>query len=136
MIRLLARSALAILANAVGLLAANWLVEGFSIDATALISAVLIFTIATVILGPLIIKMTLTGAPALMGGIALVTTLVGLLITTLVTDGLSISGASAWVMSTLIIWLCSLLAGFLLPMLLFKKTLDNKNSTPPAQPSV
>ena len=124
MIRLLARLVLALLANALGLLVAAWLVSGFSIDVTSFIAAVLIFSVVEVLAGPLLLKLSLRNVPALAGGIALVTTLVGLIFTDVLSDGLTITGLSAWVLATLVVWLSALLAGLLLPLFLFKKALN------------
>ena len=124
MIRLLVRVFLALLANAVGLLAASALLDGFHIQASGFITAVIIFTLATVILGPLVISIALRNIPVLMGGVALVTTLVGLIITDWLSDGLNITGASTWILATLIVWLCSLLATVVLPLLFFKELLS------------
>lgn len=129
MIRLIARIILNILSNAFGLIVASILVDGFSIDNISFVTAILIFSLSTAILGPLIAKIALTSAPFLMGGIALVTTLVGLVITNILSDGLSITGLSAWVISTLIVWIFSVIGNVLLPLLLFKKVLsENKAS--------
>jgi putative membrane protein len=128
MLRLMASAILHLLANTVGLLLASLLLDGFSINATAFIGAVLIFTVVEVVAGPLLAKIALTNVPSLIGGIALVTTFAGLLVTNLVSDGLSISGISTWVLSTLIVWLCALIAGLILPLLLFKKVLDKHKS--------
>ena len=124
MIRLLASLVLSILSNVVGLLAAAWLIDDFSINASSFITAVLIFSVSTVILGPLVIKIALTNAPYLMGGIALVTTLVSLIITNAVSDGIAISGLPAWVAATLVVWLFSIIGSLLLPLVIFKKTLQ------------
>ena len=65
--------------------------------------------------------------PALTGGVALVTTFVGLLVTDTLSDGLNVSGISTWIMASLIVWLCALLAGVILPLFLFKKALDTRD---------
>jgi putative membrane protein len=122
-IRLLARLTLSVLSNALGLLMASIFVDGFTIDGVSFVIAVAIFSLATTILGPLIMKIALKNASYLMGGIALVTTFVGLLITDLVTDGISINGLSAWIISTLIVWIFTVIGSVLLPLILFKKTL-------------
>ncbi len=127
MIRLLARIVLALLANTVGLLAASALLDGFSINGTAFVVAVIIFTLATVILGPLVAVIAVRSAPFLMGGIALVTTLVGLLITDLASDGLTINGLDTWIFATIIIWLCSVLASVILPLFIFKEAMGKRN---------
>lgn len=123
MIRLLARLTLNVLSNALGLLAASLLVDGFSINGLSFVLALLLFSLSTAVLSPLVMKITLQSAPFLMGGIALVTTFVGLLITTIFSDGISIDGVSAWVISTLVIWLFSIVGNVLLPLVIFKKTL-------------
>lgn len=127
MLILLARLTLSVLANAIGLLAANFLVEGFSINGVSFVIAVAIFSLATTILGPLIVKIALTSAPYLMGGIALITTFVGLFITNLVSNGISINGVSSWAFATFIVWIFSVIGSLILPIFLFKKTLDKHN---------
>ena len=124
MIRLLAQLVVGILANALGLLAAAVILDSFTINATSFIIAVAIFSLSTVVLGPLIMKIALQNAPFLMGGIALVTTLIGLIVTVVVSDGIAITGLSTWVVATLIIWIFSLLANVLLPLIIFKKALQ------------
>jgi len=127
MLRFFAQTATSLLANAVALVAASILLSGFTINGLAFVVAVCIFTASTVILEPLITKIARRNAPYLLGGIALVTTLVGLLVTTLVTDGLSISGIATWVVATLIIWLATVVASLVLPLFLFKGVLGNGN---------
>jgi hypothetical protein len=45
----------------------------------------------------------------LLGIVALVTTFVVLLVTDLLSDGLSIEGAADWILATVIVWLATLL---------------------------
>ncbi len=52
----------------------------------------------------------------------------GLIITAWVSDGLSISGASTWLLATLIVWVISLLGVLLLPLILVKKRVEEKRS--------
>lgn len=133
MLRILARLILSILANAVGLLAASMLLDDFTINLSSFVVAVLVFSAATTVLGPLIIKITVTGAPYLMGGIALITTIIGLIITDVFTDGLSITGVSTWIIAALVIWMFSILANLLLPLVIFKRLLGRHDKRP-AQP--
>ncbi len=128
MLRLLAQVSISLMANAVGLIAASVLLDGFSLDGVSFVVATVIFTLATLILGPLVLKIALTSATFLVGGIALVTTLVGLVVTNLLSDGISISGLSTWILATLIIWVFSIIANLVLPLLLFKKTLNINSS--------
>lgn len=124
MIRLLARLTLNILSNAVGLVAAALLLDGFSIDGVSFVTAVLIFSLSIAVLSPLILSIALKNAHYLVGGIALVTTLVGLIITNAISSGISIDGLSTWILSALIVWAFSIIGNILLPLVLFKKTLE------------
>ena len=126
MLRLLAAIALHLLANAAGLAIAAALLEGFSVDVKTFVLVVVVFTTVEFVLAPLVTKMSLQYAAALRGGVALVTTLVGLIVTTLVTDGLRIDGLSAWVVGTLIVWLGGVLAALILPLFLFKKVTSER----------
>lgn len=126
MIRFLLRTVLALLGNALGLWIASLILDDMSISGTAFIVAVIIFTVLTVVLQPLITKTAMQNAPALQGSSALITTLLALVITDLVSDGLSISGLVTWVLATIIIWLVTMLAAVLLPMFLFKELLEDR----------
>jgi len=123
--RFLAQTSLSLLANALALVMASILLTGFTVNGLAFVVAVCIFTASTVILEPLITKIARQNAPYLLGGIALVTTFVGLLVTTLVTDGLSITGIATWAIATLIIWLATIVASVLLPRFLFQEVLGH-----------
>jgi uncharacterized membrane protein YvlD (DUF360 family) len=123
--KLMAQTSLSLVANAFALVVASILLTGFSIKGLAFVVAVCIFTASTVVLEPLITKVARQNAPYLLGGIALVTTFVGLLVTTLVTDGLSITGIATWVVAALIIWLATVIASLVLPRFLFKELLGN-----------
>ena len=128
MIRLVLRIVLALLGNALGLWIASLVLDDMSISGTAFVLAVVIFTVLTAVLQPLITKIAMQNAPALQGSSALVTTLLALVITDLVSDGLSISGAITWLLATIIVWLAAMLAAVLLPMFLFKKLLDDRTN--------
>jgi putative membrane protein len=125
-IRLLLRTVLALLGNALGLWIASLVLDDMSISGAAFVLAVVIFTVLTAVLQPLITKIAVQNAPALQGSSALVTTLVALVITDLVSDGLSISGAVTWVLATIIVWFATMIAAVLLPMFLFKELLENR----------
>jgi putative membrane protein len=125
MARFLARTALSLLANALALVVASMLLTGFAINGLAFVIAVCIFTASIAILEPLLARIARRSAPYLLGGIALVTTFVGLLVTTLITDGLSITGIATWAIATLIIWLATVVASLVLPLFLFKGALGD-----------
>lgn len=126
MIRFLVRTLMSVIANTLGLFAATLLLNDFSITGLSFIVAVVFFTLATTILGPFIAKIALRNAPYLMGGIALITTFVGLLLTTLFTDGIVINGLKTWAVATFVVWLFSVFASVILPIFMFKKILADK----------
>ena len=126
MIRLLIRLGIMLLANAVGLIVAAAVLPDMTITGAAFIIAVAIFTFVEVLADPLFTKMSLRSVPALRVGVALVTTLVGLIITTWLSSGLQIHGLSTWLFATVIVWLAALIAGLILPIFLVKKAVDSR----------
>jgi len=125
-IRLLIRIGLSLLGNALGLWVASLILDDMSVSGTAFVLAVVIFTVLTVVIQPLITKMAMQNAPALQGSSALVTTFIALLITELVSDGLSISGLSTWIFATVIVWFFTMIAAWLLPLFILKEARDDK----------
>ena len=124
MIRALISLGLHLAANAIGLLVADWILDGVTIDWSAFVIAVAIFTVVEVIAQPFFTSLAMKSASFLVGGTALVTTFVGLLITSWVSDGLQIEGVTDWIIATLIVWLGALLAGLVLPAIFLKKAVD------------
>ena len=59
-------------------------------------------------------------------GAALLATLVALIVTDLVSDGLTIDGAGTWIAATVIVWLAALLAAFILPFLGLRKFMEER----------
>lgn len=134
MVRLIASIVIELVASAVGLLVAAWLLPDFNLSTSGFLWAIGVFTAARLILAPLIFKLSFKHARALTGGIALVTTFVGLVVTTWLTTGLQITGASTWVIATLIVWLFGVVAILLLPLVIFKKALAGGGSGPQIPP--
>ena len=124
MIRFLARVVLALLGNAIGLIVAAWILDDMSINGTAFVIAVGIFTLIEVLVQPALQKAALRRSDALAGSSALVATFIALVVTALVSDGLQIDGGSTWLYATVIVWLATMLAAWLLPFVLFKRTLE------------
>ena len=125
MIRLLFRTIILLLANAVGLIVASLVLSGFDIDVTAFIVAVVIFTVVLALMQPFLASALRRRGSTALGGVSLIATLVSLIITSLITDGFSIDGIGTWVAATVIVWLAALLAAFILPFLGLKKYLEN-----------
>ena len=126
MLRLLARAVIVLLANTIGLLAAMLLLPGFSINILGFVVSVVFFTTVEILFEPFIIKVALKYMPALRGGIALVTTFVGLLLTNIFTSGLNITGITTWVLAPLVIWAAIVFAGALLPLVVFTNILSDR----------
>ncbi len=127
MIRFLIATGIQLLANALGLLVASWVLDDVELTASGFVWAVVVFTIVYALAQPFLTQMAMNSR-ALRGGVALVATLAGLIITAWLTDGLSISGASTWLLATLVVWLVSLLGVWLLPIVLVKKKVDEARS--------
>ena len=125
---MLIRIGIHLLANAIGLIVAAWILEGMTITGAAFVIAVVIFTSVEVIADPLVTKIAIRSLPALRGGVALVTTFLGLLITTWLSSGLQIDGAKTWVLATLVVWLGAVIADLILPLLLVKKTVNRSRA--------
>lgn len=108
-----------LIANAVGLLLASLLLEGFSLSPLALIIVTVIFTVVLMVLTPIIRKLSEKNMPSLLGGLSLVTTFFGLLVTQPFVAGFSIGGTANLLAATLLVWLGSLIAGVVLPKYVF-----------------
>src|SRR5262245_21217048 len=135
MLRLIALLVLELLANAIGLAAAYWILRpDFAIDWVGFLIVVGIFTAARFILAPLMMKLSMLYTRALMGGSALVTIFVALLITWFLSSHLTITGVTTWVFATLILWLFRVVAMLVLRLVIFKKTLAAAARTRPITP--
>ena len=123
MIRLLVRLLIAFASNAVGLIVAAAVLDGMSLDVTGFVVAVAVFTVVFALLQPFLLSVLRRSPAPVLGGVALIATLVSLIVTTLLTDGLSIRGVGTWIAATVIVWL-----GFILPYLGLRKYLDERRT--------
>jgi hypothetical protein len=126
MVRLLIRAAIFVVTAALGLLVAMWLLPDVHLSASGFITAVLVFAVAQSVLSPFIFKMAHRYAPAVIGGIGLVSTFVALLIASLFPGGLTIDGAVTWVLATLVVWIVTALGAWLLPLIFLKKRVEDR----------
>ena len=130
MIRLLVRTAIVLIGNAVGLIVASLVLDDFSIDVTGFIVSLIIFTLAVALLTPFfesVLRRNRSSSAAL-GGVALISTFAALLVADLLSDGIDISGVGTWIAATVIVWLGSLLAVFILPFLGLRRYLDDRRA--------
>ena len=120
------RIVVALIANAVGLIVAALILDDMSLDAGAFFVALLIFTLVELLVHPALQKAALRHSDALVGGTALAAVLIALIVTDIISDGLSISGALTWLLATVIVWGAVLLASVILPVTIFKKWLGER----------
>jgi hypothetical protein len=127
-ITFLIRAAIFIVSAALGLIAADLILEGFHIDWSdwwGFVLAVLIFAVIQSVLAPWVFKVTRRHAPALLGGIGIISTFVAILVVVLIPGaGIGISQPLAWVLAPVIVWVVTALATWLLPPLFIKKKVD------------
>ncbi|HQR26306.1 MAG TPA: phage holin family protein [Nocardioides sp.] len=125
MIRFLVRLAVFLVSAAVGLLVATWLVDGVSVTAGGFVIAVVLYALIQSIMAPFLTKVAMNNATAFLGGMGLVATFVALLVTSWVSDALTITGgATTWIAATVIVWLVTALATMLLPFILVKSGVE------------
>jgi len=93
---------------AVGILVSSAVLSDFSIDAAAVVEAVLIFWLVHLVVQLFALKV-LVHEPsiALAGLLALASTIVALIIVNAIVSGLSIHGFQTYVFATLIIWVAT-----------------------------
>ena len=128
MIRFLVRTLIALVANAIGLIVAAVVLDDVRLNVASFVVAVVIFTAVFVLLQPFLAVQLRRMGPGMLGAVSLIATLVSLIVTDLLTDGLSISGVLTWILAALIVWLVALVATLLLPFLGLKKFLDERRA--------
>lgn len=107
---------------------ADILLDDFTLGyPSGLIIAAVLFALIQAILAPLIAKLTARYANALMGGVGLLSTFIALWLTTIITDdeGLNISSTTGWLLGTLIVWLITAIAGWVLPLIFLRNRLKD-----------
>jgi putative membrane protein len=124
MIAFLVRTGVMLLANAIGLWVASLVLSGFSISLDSFIMAVVIFTVVLALMTPFMASQLRKHQSSAIGGVALIATLISLLITDLISDGLTVDGVATWLLAAVIVWAASLIAAFLLPALGLKKYME------------
>jgi uncharacterized membrane protein YvlD (DUF360 family) len=128
MIRLIVRTAVMLVANAVGLIVAAALLDGVTLDAAGFIVAVIVFTLAMALMQPFLAVQLRRGGSAALGGVARIASLAALIITVILTDGLTIDGAGTWIAAAVIVWVAAMIAAFILPFLGLKKYLEQRSA--------
>ena len=126
MIRLLIRMGVALLGAAIGFVVAAAVLDGMTLDGAAFLLAIVIFVVLTAVLEPLIEKIGDEHLSIISAASSLITTFLALLITELISDGLTIDGLDTWLFATLIVWVCAALATWILLRMFIKNVRENR----------
>ena len=116
------RTLIAVVSNAVGLIVAAAVLDGMHMSIGSFVLDIIIFTVVTALLQPFVAAQF--RRLAIFAG--LIAIFVALVVTDLVSDGMTINGLSTWIWATLIIWGVALITAFILPFLGLKKFLENR----------
>lgn len=126
MVRGIIKILLLIVGNAIGLIVADLLLDDVHLNFSGFLISLAIFTVAEIVIAPLIDKALAQRASIIQAAAALITTFLALLITDVVSDGLGITGALTWVLATVIVWLGTLIAGVLLVRAFLKDAREDR----------
>jgi len=116
----LIRIGLVLAGNALGLLITALLLDKMSMSGLAFVIAVIIFTLLTIVLEPIVSRLAEKYADVLTGGSALIATALALLLTDWISDGLSIDGVGTWILATVLVWLVTAIVGIVLARIFLK----------------
>jgi CDP-diglyceride synthetase len=108
LVRLGIRAATSLAGIAVGLLVSSAVLDKFSLDATAVVEATLVFWVVHIVVGFVALKVLVREPSlALAGLLALGSTIVSLIIVNAIVSGLYIKGLQTYVLATAIVWLAT-----------------------------
>jgi uncharacterized membrane protein YvlD (DUF360 family) len=127
-IRFLIRVLIYFLSAFVGILVADLLLDGLEVQTSAYFEVAAIFAVVQAILSPMITNTVTRNAGAFSGGVGIVSTLVALIVTDLISDGMTVDGIGNWILAALIVWLAGAIAAFILPFFLVKKVVEERRS--------
>lgn len=129
MARLLLRALVFLASAALGLLAAQWLLDRFTLTASGFVTTVVVFALAQSLLSPVVASVADRYAKTLLGGVGLLSTFVALLVATLIDRGLSIRGVDTWLLATGVVWLVTAVTTLLLPLVSLRNQTSAKGRT-------
>lgn len=105
---------------ALGMLVVWWVLDDVTLSLPGFLTATIVFALAQSLFAPIARTVTRRYAPALLGGVGLISTFVALLVATLFPGGLQISGVTTWILATVLVWIVTALGALLLPPLMRK----------------
>jgi hypothetical protein len=108
LVRLGIRAGSSLVGIAVGILVSAAVLDKFSVDATAVVEATLVFWIVHLVVGFVALRVLVREPSlALAGLLALASTIVSLIIVNAIVSGLYIHGLQTYVLATAIVWLAT-----------------------------
>ena len=126
MIRFLVNAVVFMVAAAIGILVADIALDDMSVEyPVAFVVAALIFGVLSAIIEPLLGSITRRSAEVFTGGVGLFTALIALALTSLIVGGLTLPGFATWLAAAVIVWLASMIAGFVLKVTVAKRFVEN-----------
>ncbi len=133
MIRFLIRTLIFLASAAIGLIVADLILEGFRIDWSnwwGFVLAIVIFAVLQSVLAPWLARVAQRNAPALLGGIGIVSSFVALVVVALIPKaGIEIGEPWwTWLLAPAIVWLVTALATWFLPAVFLKKKVSDARS--------
>lgn len=124
MIRFLVNAAVYMGAAAIGLLVADFFLDGLSIVyPVGFVIAALLFGVVQAVITPFFASVTEKNATVLTGGVGLFSAFFALIVTTLVSSDITIDGVVTWFLAALVIWLASMVAAVILRLTVAKKVI-------------
>jgi hypothetical protein len=121
MVVFLIRTGIFLGSAALGLWVASLLIDDVHLTVGGFLLAVVVYCLVQWILTPFILKMTRRYANAFIGGVGLVSAFLGLLLASLIGDGLSITGGVVpLILATLVVWLVTAIATLVLPLIFLR----------------
>lgn len=118
--------ALVLASSAIGIYVAGFLVKGFTVRWTGLITATVVVTLSQMVLVPLVGKLLNKYVPLLAGGVGVISTVLGLFLASLLPNGISANSIGSWLVAGLVVWLVTGIASAVLVWL------QTRQSTPAA----
>jgi uncharacterized membrane protein YvlD (DUF360 family) len=127
-IRFLVRTAVMLVANAIGLVVAALILKDVKINVTGFFEALVVFTIALALVTPFLESQFHGAGDRIRStGAALVATLASLVVADLISNGFTIHGISAWFIATFIVWITTVVAWFIAPFFGLRRYLERRD---------
>jgi hypothetical protein len=121
MIRFLIRALIFLVSSAVGILVAAWLITDVHLSLEGVLISIVVLAVLQSVLTPFFLSMATRFAPAFLGGVGLIATLVALIVAVLIPGGLGIASWRGWILAILVVWAVTAFATWLLPLIFLKK---------------